>query len=62
MSANEGRTSAKIYQFPLRGRLAETEARANPVEQTLAWNYKAAVGSSWYHEAAVEEAKQDRER
>ena len=57
-SLNHG--SAKIYQFPAGGRAAfggrfnetkpSTDLSASRVSE-------AAVGGSWYHEAAIQEAK-----
>ena len=58
-SLNHG--SAKIYQFPAGGRAAfgghrfeETKPSAN---LGVARVSEAAVGGSWYHEAAIQEAK-----
>ena len=61
-SLNQG--SARIYQFPAGGRAAlggrrygdnktNIEAASSPVETDCS--------SSWYHAAAIEEAKQPRE-
>ena len=49
------RSSAKIYQFPLRGRMAGRDfGRADtPASRYLA----AASGDSWYHQAAIDEDK-----
>jgi hypothetical protein len=58
-SLNQG--SAKIYQFPAGGRAALGGRRYGDVESadTLG-NYRlneAACSESWYHEAAIQEAK-----
>jgi hypothetical protein len=57
MTANSDRESAKIYQFPARGRFAvnlsgETTGAATPTSQHVV---KVAVGSGWYHDAAIQE-------
>jgi hypothetical protein len=57
MTTNTDRESAKIYQFPARGRFAanqrdETKTIAALTSQQ---GVKAAVGSGWYHDAAIEE-------
>jgi hypothetical protein len=59
MTANSDRESAKIYQFPVRGRFAaaqleETKAVSTPASQPVV---KVAVGSGWYHDAAIQEAE-----
>jgi hypothetical protein len=59
MTTNSDRESANIYQFPARGRFAanqrdETKPTATLTSQQVV---KAAVGSGWYHEAAIEEAE-----
>lgn len=46
------RSSATIYQFPLRGRLLD-KARELEAPRYLA----AAAGESWYHQAAIDEEK-----
>jgi hypothetical protein len=50
-------TSAKIYQFPVGGRAA-LSSRSQPAKPVLDY---AASGSSWYHEAAIEEANRGSE-
>lgn len=47
------RTSAKVYQFPLRGRLLE-QAR----ELEASRYYASAAGEGWYHEAAIAEERE----
>ena len=55
-------TSAKIYEFPARGRYAQVERRDNAmpatgfVSQRVA---KVAVSGAWYHDEAIE-AEQSR--
>jgi hypothetical protein len=62
-SLNHG--SAKIYQFPAGGRAAfgvrrheETKTSTDPGSLRVS---EAACGSSWYHEAAIQESKPVRE-
>ena len=65
MTETSHRESAKIYQFPpggrasLGGRREATKPTANLIPAAVS---KAAVGSSWYHEAAIEDADQARKR
>jgi len=51
MSAQNERTSAKIYQFPVRGRFA------NPNGSWLGEKElpTASIGSAWYHDDAMKE-------
>jgi hypothetical protein len=63
-SFNHG--SAKIYQFPAGGRGAlggprheETKAAVDPSSLRVS---EAACGGGWYHEAAIQESKPERER
>jgi Protein of unknown function (DUF2735) len=57
--------SAKIYQFPAGGRAAlgrrheETKAAVDPSSLRVS---EAACGGGWYHEAAIQESKPERER
>ena len=62
MTTNSDRASAKIYQFPARGRFAASRraTRQNRLELTSPQVVKAAVGSGWYHEAAIEDAERAR--
>jgi hypothetical protein len=57
MTTNTDRESAKIYQFPARGRFAAVQREETKTVSTLASQQavKVAVGSSWYHDAAIEE-------
>ena len=57
-SLNHG--SAKIYQFPAGGRAAFGGRRLDEAKTSTdlaARVSEAAVGGSWYHEAAIQEAK-----
>jgi hypothetical protein len=45
------RLSAKVYQFPLRGRLLD-KARELEVPR-----FRVASGDSWYHQDAIDEDK-----
>jgi hypothetical protein len=63
-SFNQG--SARIYQFPAGGRAApgqprqeETKVAADAASLHVS---EAACGSSWYHEAAIQESKPALER
>jgi hypothetical protein len=54
--------SARIYEFPPRGRFAsngrdESQPRATLEAQSLV---KVASGSGWYHDAAIQEAELSR--
>ena len=58
MTTSISRGSAQIYEFPPRGRFAlngrdQSQPRTNLESPPLV---KAAAGSGWYHEAAIEEA------
>ena len=59
MTTNSDRESAKIYQFPARGRFAVNQGVETKPTATLTslQVVKAAGGSGWYHDAAVEEAE-----
>jgi hypothetical protein len=46
--------SAKIYQFPLRGRFAAGQSEAGST--VLPQGMKIASGSGWYHDAAIQDA------
>jgi hypothetical protein len=56
MKTNNFQQSAKIYQFPARVRptAAGSGDVANGMSPRLA---KAAFGSGWYHDAAIQEAE-----
>jgi hypothetical protein len=63
VTANFYRESAKIYQFPAGGRAAfggrrhEAKAAADFTALRVA---NVALGSAWYHEAAVQDAERAR--
>ena len=65
MNTNVSQGSARIYQFPAGGRAAfgvrrheETKTSTDPGSLRVS---EAACGSSWYHEAAIQESKPVRE-
>ena len=53
--------SATIYQFPLGGRagLLENRAAKSAIDAISARANEAAIGESWYHAAAVQDAKRN---
>lgn len=51
MSAQNERTSAKIYQFPARGRFAQP-GEASYVETRFP---TVEIGAAWYHDEAMKE-------
>jgi hypothetical protein len=57
VTANFQRESAKIYQFPVRGRVTGPGqfATAKPAV-IMSAQVAQALGSSWYHEEAIQEA------
>jgi hypothetical protein len=61
MSTSLNQGSAKIYQFPAGGRAALGGRHYDEVKSAgMASNYlvnEAACSESWYHEAAIQEAK-----
>ena len=58
MNTDAARMSAKIYQFPPRGRLAAGSSRAIE-RKNIGEPERAAIsfGSAWYHEAAIQEER-----
>jgi len=60
MTTSHDRGSAKIYQFPPRGRFVgsaqreESNASANLASPRVA---RIAFGSGWYHDEAIQEAE-----
>jgi hypothetical protein len=64
MTTNIQSGSAKIYEFPTRGRFAAGVARdAKPAANLVSpAATRAAVGDCWYHDAAVQEAEQTAKR
>jgi len=58
-----GRGSAKIYEFPARGRFAaggDLDENKSAATFTAPRVAQAVFGSAWYHDAAVQEAEQAR--
>ena len=50
--------SAKIYQFPVGGRAGLSAGRGDgQLAADMATQRTTVLGSAWYHEAAIEEAK-----
>lgn len=61
MTTNVRRESAKIYQFPVRIREVAGEHRdgRKPVAELPPRAANVMFGSSWYHDAAIQDAEQD---
>jgi hypothetical protein len=64
MTTNSDRASAKIFQFPPRGRFAAADQSGeNPAMSATASRVaKVAVGGAWYHEEAIRESESTRDR
>lgn len=65
MTEGSPRQSAKIYQFPPGGRATSGVHNSGAKSVTELWPMRlprAAIGSGWYHDAAIEEAEQTRKR
>ncbi|MFL5338482.1 MAG: DUF2735 domain-containing protein [Geminicoccaceae bacterium] len=64
MDTGVRRESAKIYVFPVRARARpdDRDGSVEPRAESAVAHYKAAVGSGWYHEAAIQEADRARKR
>ena len=62
MKTSSDRASAQIYQFPARGRVAEAslDDETPATKPSSPQVVKAAGGSGWYHEAAIEDAERAR--
>jgi Protein of unknown function (DUF2735) len=64
MATNVSHGSAKIYEFPVRGRKAAGDDRAQ-IKPTNDPRFQPIVGdtfgSGWYHETAIEEERQQQE-
>lgn len=59
MTTDVPRTSAQIYQFPIRVRkIAADQRQENQPSPEL----RAVSGGGWYHDAAIQESKLVRER
>ena len=56
MSAQNERTSAKIYQFPVRDRSANPNGFLRSEKELPT----AAIGSAWYHDDAMREEQKAR--
>lgn len=56
MTANFQRESAKIYQFPVRGRMAGPGQFTAQPAAIVSAQVAQALGGSWYHEEAIQEA------
>ena len=65
MNTNLNRGSARIYQFPAGGRAAigaRNHEKAEAASESAGEHSLVLCSGSWYHEAAIQEAKQARER
>ena len=64
MTTNQSRPSATIYQFPVGGRRSLTQRRdeAPAAELSMSNVAAAALGSAWYHDAAIQDSKRAHER
>lgn len=64
MTAEIQTRSATIYQFPVGGRAGllrhKPESKSSPDRSTFAAGI--VVGSSWYHDEAIQDAERERER
>lgn len=64
MTVNANRGSAKIYEFPARGRFAQNDrvesdgAAANSM--TLPRAARLVSGGAWYHDEAIQQAEKTR--
>jgi len=56
--------SARIYQFPARGRFApsgQREATEHSATATLPRDVKVVASSGWYHDEAIQAAERERQ-
>jgi hypothetical protein len=62
MTATVNRASAQIFEFPARGRFAQTERHDNAAATTnlLPRMVKVASSGAWYHDEAIQQAEQVR--
>lgn len=62
MTTSVERESAKIYQFPARGRASAGDvlAQAKPAADSASPRAKIVWGSGWYHDAAIQDAEPSR--
>ncbi|MGB7178721.1 MAG: DUF2735 domain-containing protein [Xanthobacteraceae bacterium] len=58
MSTSMSRESATIYTFPPRGRYAIREQEVFAAETALPHGVKLSSGSGWYHEEAIQAARE----
>lgn len=61
MATSSLQQSATIYQFPARGRYVEGEAKKSSAG-SISRLPGASMGSSWYHQDAIEEAERTRKQ
>lgn len=59
MSTNTDRATAKIYQFPLRGRFAP-ETRDDIKSSVMPRGTRIVVGGAWYHDEAIKDDRASR--
>ncbi len=57
MTTTSHRGSAKIYQFPVRGRAGRRSVNRAVAELAAARLPRVDFGSGWYHDAAIEEER-----
>jgi hypothetical protein len=64
MESEPRRESAKIYAFPVKGRLtaARRIAQEKQLAEVLSQAAPAEFGSGWYHDEAIAEARRDAKR
>jgi Protein of unknown function (DUF2735) len=53
--------SAKIYEFPARGRFAVADRRNDAAKSPTSRAAQTACGGAWYHEEAIAEAERRRD-
>jgi hypothetical protein len=58
MSTSMSRASATIYTFPPRGRYAIHEQEVSVPAAALPYGVKLSSGSGWYHEEAIQAARE----
>jgi Protein of unknown function (DUF2735) len=58
MSTSMSRASATIYTFPPRGRYAIREQEISAPAAALPHGVKLSSGSGWYHEEAIQAARE----
>ena len=61
MTANLNRGSAKIYEFPARGRFAQSDRCENDKAVTSPLSPRATkvvLSGAWYHDEAIQQAEQ----